>query len=422
MYRRIAGIDVHKRMLMVAVGMATFQMDEASGEAEPQETIQFEMRRFGTTTADIEHLAAWLQQRGVEEVVVESTAQYWKPVWLGLEPHFRLHLAQAWSNRAPKGKKTDFKDAQRLVRRHLAGELTLSFIPEPSQRQMRTVTRRRVQLVRDRVRVQNQVESLLEEGRIKLSSIITDLLGASGRRILGELANGETDPKRLAALGDARLKCTPEQLAEAVNGSMSEVQQRILKQHLAHVELLETQIQELDKLAAVTMREHESAIARLIEIPGIGLVAAKQIIAEAGPTAQTFATAAQFSAWIGLSPGRQESAGDNQSSRCPKGNMYLRRILCQAAQAAVRTKNCFFHQKFHRLLPRLGYQKALWAIARRLSVVIWIILHEGVRYEERGGATTPQAAKRRRQRLIKELREAGYTLELNRPDLEAVHG
>lgn len=422
MYRRIAGIDVHKRMLMVAVGVATFRMDEASGEAEPQETIQFEMRRFGTKTADLLHLAAWLQERGVEEVVMESTAQYWKPVWLGLEPHFRLNLAQAWSNRAPKGKKSDFKDAQRLVRRHLAGELTLSFIPEASQREMRTVTRRRVQLVRDRVRVQNQVESLLEEGRIKVSSVITDLLGASGRRILWCLANGETDAQRLAAEGDARLKCTREQLAESLNGSMSEVHQRILKQHLKHVELLDEQMQDLDKLAAVTMREHEAAIARLVEIPGIRLQSAQQIIAEAGPTAEAFASPGQFSAWIGVSPGREESAGDNHSSRCPKGNMYMRRVLCQAAQAAIRTKNSIFQQKFYRLLPRLGYQKALWAIARRLSVVIWIILHKTVRYEERGGATTVQAAKRRQQRLIKELRAAGYTVELNKPNFEAVHG
>lgn len=422
MYPRIAGIDVHKRVLMVAVGVATFHLDEASGETEPQPAFQFEMRRFGTTTAELEHLAGWLQQHGVEEVVMESTAQYWKPVWLGLEPYFRLSLAQAWSNRAPKGKKTDFKDAQRLVRRHVAGELTLSFIPDVSQRQMRTVTRRRVQLVRDRVRVQNQVESLLEEARIKLSSVITDLLGASGRRILWELANGEREPQRLAAEGDARLKCTREQLADALNGSMTEVQQRILKQHLKHVELLDEQIQELDKLAAVSMREHEAVIARLVAIPGIRLQSAQQIIAEAGPSAQTFATPGQFSAWIGVSPGREESAGDNRSSRCPKGNAYLRRVLCQSAQAAVRTKNCFFQQKFQRLLPRLGYQKALWAIARRLSVVIWIILHEGVSYEERGGATTAQAAKRRHQRLIKELRDAGYTVELNKPNLEAVLG
>ena len=420
MNRRVAGIDVHKRVLMVAVAVATTRMIVGEGETETQETIRFEMRRFGTTVGEMQHLASWLREHQVTEVVMESTAQYWKPVWLGLEPHFQLCLAQAWSNRAPKGKKTDFKDAQRLVRRHLAGELTLSFVPEPEQREWRTVTRRRVQLVNDRARVQNQVEALLEEGRIKLSSVVTDLLGASGRRILWKLAEGETDPKQLAAEGDARLKCTREQLAEALAGSLTKIHQSILKQHLNHVKLLDEQIEELDKLAAASMKKHKEAISRLVEMPGIGIVAAQQIVSEAGHSAQTFDTAAQFSAWIGVCPGREESAGDNHNSRCPKGNIYLRRVLCQAAQAAVRTKNCFFQQKFQRLLPRLGYQKAIWAIARRLSVVIWIILHEGVRYEERGGATTASAAKRRQQRIIQELRAAGYTIEPPKPGPEAI--
>jgi transposase len=149
MTNTIAGIDIHKRVLMVVV---------IAPDSE-----QVERRKFGATTAELTHLLSWLQQRQVEEVVMESTAQYWKPVWYALEGHLQLHLAQAWSNRAPRGKKTDFKDAERLVRRHLAGELTLSFVPEAQQRQLRSLTRRRAQLSRDRVRIQNQVESLLEE-------------------------------------------------------------------------------------------------------------------------------------------------------------------------------------------------------------------------------------------------------------------
>ena len=202
----LAGIDVHKRVLMVAVA------DASVGEGD----LDFQCRGFGTTAGELKHLAAWLGERGVREVVMESTAQYWKPVWLALEGHFQLHLAQAWSNRAPKGRKTDYKDAQRLVRRQRAGELTLSFVPETEQRQMRTLTRRRVQLNRDRVRIQNQLESLLEEMRIKLSSVVTDLLGASGRRILTALAAGQSDPEELAALGDARLKCTRQQMQDAL--------------------------------------------------------------------------------------------------------------------------------------------------------------------------------------------------------------
>ena len=162
----IAGIDIHKKVLMVVVTDVTV------------EELALESRRFGTTASERQHLVAWLRERGVQEIVMESTAQYWKPVWLDLEPHFgKLHLAQAHSNRAPKGRKHDFADAQRLTRRLVAGELILSFVPDSEQRGWRTMTRGKVQLVRDRVRLQNQLEALLEETRIKLSSIVSDLLG-----------------------------------------------------------------------------------------------------------------------------------------------------------------------------------------------------------------------------------------------------
>ena len=173
-------------------------------------------------------------------------------------------------------------------------------------------------------------------------------------------------------------------------------------------------------MAADAMREHEEAVARLTKVPGIRVLSAQQIVAEAGPRASAFPSAAQFSSWIGVCPGREESAGENHSSRCAKGNQYLRRVLCQAAQAAVKTKCSFFQQKFRRLLPRLGYNKAIWAIARHLSVVIWKILHEVASYVEYGAATSPQAAKRRLQRLKKELRALGYSDQLNPLQPEAV--
>jgi hypothetical protein len=158
----------------------------------------------------------------------------------------------------------------------------------------------------------------------------------------------------------------------------------------------------------------------LVQIPGIRVLAAQQIVAEAGPQANAFPSAAQFSSWIGVCPGREESAEENHSSRCAKGNTYLRRVLCQAAQAAVRTKNSFFQLKFQRLLPKLGYAKAIWAMARHLSVVIWKILHDGAQYEEHGLPTTPKAAKRRVQILTQQLRALGYSVELNPLNPEAV--
>ena len=167
-------------------------------------------KRFVTLPSELQRFRIWLEAQGVEEAVMESTAQYWRSVWLELEPHMRLHLAQAFSNRAPRGRKHDFKDAERLVRRLIADELILSFVPNGEQRIWRSMTRMKLQLTRDRVRLQNQMECLLEEMRIKLSIVVSNLLGASGLPILRALANGETDPKKLAQLGDERLQCTEE--------------------------------------------------------------------------------------------------------------------------------------------------------------------------------------------------------------------
>src|ERR1700746_1494380 len=196
----LAGIDVHKKMLAVVVANA--------GDLE----LQFECRRFGTRVSELRHLSAWLQEHAVREVVMESTAQYWRPVWLALEGQCRLHLAQPRSNRGPRGRKTDFRDAKRIVSRLLSGDLILSYVPDREQRCWRTLTRSRYQLRMDRVRLQNQLENLLEDMQIKLSSVVSDLLGQSGRRILRALADGEHDPARLASLGSRRLHASKEEL------------------------------------------------------------------------------------------------------------------------------------------------------------------------------------------------------------------
>jgi transposase len=232
----IAGIDIHKKVLMVVVR-------DAAG-VEPE---QWERRRFGTAAREREHLVAWLRERGVQEIVMESTAQYWKPIWLELEPYFgQLHLAQAHSNRAPKGRKHDFGDAERLLRRLLAGELILSFVPDAEQRGWRSLTRAKVQLVRDRVRLRNQMEALLEEMRIKLSSVISELLGLSGRRILQAMAEGECDPAKLAQLGDFRLKCSREELEDALRGQVQPAHRQMLRLFLERWEVLDRHTQQLD--------------------------------------------------------------------------------------------------------------------------------------------------------------------------------
>jgi len=405
---KVAGIDVHKRVLVVVVADAAV------------EELQYECRRFGTTTSELHQLRQWLEERGVAEVVMESTAQYWKPVWMALEPQFRLHLAQAHSNRAPRGRKHDFGDAQRLVRRLLAAELMLSYVPDPEQRAWRTMTRSKVQLVRDRVRLQNQIEALLEETRIKLSSVVSDLLGVSGRRILHGIASGETDPAKLAALGHERLKCTPAQLQDALSGSVQPPHRQLLELFLERLELLDAHIGKINQSIAEGLRAHQEAVLRLAEVPGFGPDSAQQVIAEIGPRVLAFDSSAQLASWVGVCPGRAESAGQNHSARSAKGNPYLRRLLTQAAQAAVHKKGSRLHSLFHRLLPRLGYQKAIWAIAHRLCRLVWKILHDQVRFVESGEIQNPQNQKRRVQKMLQAFKNLGYSVQLTPLPLSGV--
>jgi transposase len=299
-----------------------------------------------------------------------------------------------------------------LARRLLAGELILSFVPDAEQRQWRTITRGKHQLVRDRLRLQNQVEALLEEARIKLSSVITDLFGVSGRRILLALAGGQTDPTALAQLGDDRLQCSEQELIEALSGTPEPVHLRLLQLHLQRLQVLDGQIAELDAMIAAALNRHGQAVVRLAQVPGFGVDSAQQMIAEVGHDAEAFPSAAQFCSWAGTCPGTEESAETNQSSRSPKGNRFVRRILTQAAQAAVKKKGSHFQTVFRRLLPRLGYKGAIWAIAHRLGRLVWKILHDGVQYIEQGTETTPQAKKRRAQRLLRALRQLGYAVSL----------
>jgi transposase len=397
---KVAGIDVHKKVLMVVV------IDATTPGEKP------ERRRFGTMPSELRRLSIWLQPGGVEEAVMESTAQYWRSGWLELEPYLRLHLAQAFSNRAPRGRKHDFKDAERLVRRLIAEELILSFVPTGEQRIWRNLTRMKTQLTRDRVRLQNQMECLLEEMRIKLSIVVSNLLGASGLGMLRALAKGETDPKQLAALGDERLQCSEEQLVDALTGRAQPMHREMLALQLERLQLIDTQIAKLNGMIAQAMKPHQEAVMRLAEVPGLGVDSAQQVIAEVGVQASTFPSAAELTSWVGTCPGKDESAEQNRSSRSAKGNKYLRRVLNQAAHAAVKKKGSYFQAVFRRLLPRLGYQSAIWAVAHRLCRLVWKILHEGVQFIEHGFEPDPQAKKKRARMLARALRKLGYEVAI----------
>ena len=303
--------------------------------------------------------------------------------------------------------------AERLVKRLVSQELTLSFVPDAEQRLWRTVTRTKYQLRRNKVRLQNQLEAQLEEAHIKLSSLVSDLLGASARRMLKALTEGETDPAALAALADQRLRATPPQLRDALGActELNPVYRRLVKRALEELQLIEQQIGQLDQEIASLLRQHHDAVQRLAEVPGLGVDSAQQIIAEVGAKAATFASAKNLSSWVGACPGEEESAGVNYSPRSPKGNRQMRRILNQAGNAAVKHKGSIFEIVYPRLVPRLGHNKTIGAIAHRMCQLIWIILHAGVRYEERGPAVSEKSRQARSSRMIHTLRKLGYRVK-----------
>src|ERR1039457_7119169 len=211
-----------------------------------------------------------------------------------------LHLCQAKSDHGPRGRKNDFADGERMIKRLVAQELILSFVPDPEQRLWRTVTRRKVQLTRIKVGFRNQLESLLEQAHIKLSSFVSDLLGVSARRMLKALADGATDPAALAAMADCRLRATPEELRDALGActQLNPVFRRLLKMALEELELVEKHIEKLEKEAMDLMQEHQDAIQRVAEVPGFGLDSAMQMIAEVGPKAAAFQVAKALSSWV----------------------------------------------------------------------------------------------------------------------------
>lgn len=399
---KVAGIDVHKKMLAVVI-------TDVAGHGE----YWFERRKFGAGDAELQSLAAWLSEQDVKEAVMESTAQYWRPVWQMLEPVCQLYLAQAQSNRAPKGRKRDFADAERLVRRHVARELILSFVPDEQQRLWRTITRTKLQLTRDRVRLQNQVEGFLEDSRIKLSSHLSDLLGVSGRRMLQALAEGATNAAELAGMADGRVRATQEELTDAMSvaATLNPLRRQILKLFVDRLQLIDNQIDALDKSIADELREHQDCVTRLAEVPGLGADSAHQIIAEVGPHADKFSSPSQLASWVGCSPGREESAEVSKSNRSPKGNRQMRRILNQSANAAVKAKGSVFQDLYRRLVPRLGHNKAIWAVAHKLCRIVWKILHDGVTYQERGYRPNEQTIRRRIGKLVRQLRSLGYPLQ-----------
>jgi transposase len=401
--RRCCGIDVHKKTLMVHVLPPQGQI-----EAKPLE------REFRTFTRDLRGLREWLKECGVSEVVMEATGQYWRPVWNMLEGTIPgLMLVNPQHVKALAGRKTDRIDSRRLARYLERGELVGSFIPPRPIRELRDLTRGRIHLVEEVNRVKNRISALCETGNIKVSSVATDLFGASGRRMLQAVADGNRDAGWMADYAQGRLRQKRQQLSWALEGDFTECQRWMLRETLEHLKFLERQIAGFEAEIANRMRPYEDQIQHLITIPGVDRIVAWTIIAELGSDMRVFPDAHHAASWVGMCPGNRESAGKQMSGRTRKANPYLRRDLCQAAWAASHTKDTYLSALYRRFTVRRGHNTAIFAVAHQILIVAYQMLLKGEDYKEQGGSYFDAQNKPKVvNRLVGRLTRLGYHVVL----------
>ncbi len=400
-FPRCAGLDVHKKTVVACVSIH-----------EGSERIR-EVRTFGTTTAQLHALRAWLREMRVTQVAMESTGSYWKPVFNLLEEDGTPWVVNPAHIKQVPGRKTDVKDAEWIADLLQHGLLKPSFIPSRAQRELRELTRYRTALIGERAREVNRIQKVLEGANIKLASVLSDVLGVSGTRMLKALAAGETDPVRLAALADDRVRATPEVLREALQGLMGTHQRLMLQHQLAHLESLDAMIAGLDAEVADRMAPFAQHLARLQTIPGIGRRTAEVILAEIGPTVQSFRTAAALAKWIGLAPGNKESAGKRLSGRTTPGNKALRAALVEAAHAAGRTKATYLGAQYRRAVRLKGKKRAAVMVAHSIAVILWHLLYHDQDYVDLGvDYFDRRDTERATQQAIKRLERLGFHVTL----------
>jgi transposase len=369
---RCAGLDVHKKTIVACVLIRT--------ATESRQLIQ----TFGTTTADLRALAAWLTEQQITHVAMESTGSYWKPVFNVLEDTFTTWLVNPAHIKAVPGRKTDVKDSAWIAQLLQHGLLQPSFIPDRAQRELRELTRYRKSVIEERAREANRIQKVLEGANIKLGSVISDVLGTSGTRILRALARGETDPAQLAALADDRLRATPEDLARALEGLMGTHQQFLLTSQLQHLTALDQQIATLDAEVERRLAPLADTQALIESHPGIGKRTAQSVLSEIGPTVEPFRSPEALAKWIGVAPGNHESAGKRLSGRTIPGNRSLRAALVEAAQAAGRTKATYVGAQYRRMAHTKGAKRAAVIVAHTIVVDLWYMLKRHQPYVDLG--------------------------------------
>jgi len=401
-YRRCCGIDVHKKSLSVCV--------------LPPEGQQGEVKReqFRTFLRDLKRLRAWLLRCRVTDVAMESTGQYWRPVWNVLEGHIaNLVLLNPAHVKGLAGRKTDRRDAEWLARLHEREHLRGSFIPQMELREMRELTRTRVHLLEDCNRTKNRIAQLCEAGNIKISSVASDLFGTSGRRMLAALIEGRHGPGWIADYACTRLRGKRDQLAMALEGTLTAHHKGLLKRLTGQLNAQETEVADLTREIESRVAVWAEVIGRLVEIPGIERVSAWTILAEIGTDMNVFPDAQHLASWAAVCPGNRESGGKRMSGRTRKGNAYLRRILCQAAWAAARKKGSYLGAFYRRIRARRGHQKAIMALAHHMLTVIYHMLRDNQPYREPGASFYEDKRKPEiTRRMVKRLERLGYQVTL----------
>jgi transposase len=378
-HARCAGLDVHKKTVVACVR-----------SAGPDGQVRREVRTYGTMTAELLALADWLDAEGVTHVAMESTGVYWKPVFHLLEGRVEVLLVNAHRIKNVPGRETDVKDAEWIAQLLAHGLLEPSFIPPPPIRELRDLTRQRAQLVRERAGVANRIHKVLEGANIKLASVATDVLGASGRAMLGAMIDGGGDPAALAALAKGRLRGKAPELERALRGFVTEHHRFLLRTLLRQVEQLEALIAEYAARIEARALPFAEAAGRLETIPGLGAKAAEVIVAEIGTDMTKFPTAGHLASWAGLCPGNDESAGKRRAGKTTKGSQWLRTVLVQVAWSASHTKGTILGVTYRRWAKRLGKKKALVAPGHKILVLIHKLLTTKAVYRERW--TAPEAA------------------------------
>jgi transposase len=401
LHERCAGLDVHKNTVV-----ACLRVTEGG-------QVRREGRQFTTTTQGLLELADWLKAGGCTHVAMEASGVYWKPVWHVLAGDFELVLTNPAHMRNVPGRKSDRNDASWIADLLAHGLLRASFVPPQPVLELRDLTRTRKQLMREMTAHKQRIHKVLEDANVKLASVISDLLGDSGRRMLQAIIAGQQDPHQLASLGNQRLSASREQLAEALRGKITTHHRFLLAQHLQMIEHLERTVGQFEAQIEAALQPFRAAVERLATIPGVGVTAAHVIIAEIGVDMSLFPTAAHLRSWAGLCPQLNESAGKVLSRRLRKGAPWLKSVLVQCAWAAMRKKHTYLAAQFFRIKSRRGPKKAVMAVAASILTAAYHLLRDELPYRDLGnlyfaGLDRNQAA----QRLARRIRDLGFEVQI----------